>query len=99
MEHGYEQQRVHLVVYHIFWCPKRRWKVLVGPLHDRPTQIIGAGVDEHDWQIIRLARLAIQPEHVHLFIRANPYTCPQTFLDSSQGAARTTCARRARCAL
>jgi putative transposase len=64
---------VHLVVYHIIWCPKRRRKVLVGPVHDRLKQIRAEVADEHDWQIIRLA---IQPDHVHLFIRANPYTLP-----------------------
>jgi putative transposase len=29
--------------------------------------------DEHAWEIIELA---IQPDHVHLFLRANPYTLP-----------------------
>jgi len=29
--------------------------------------------DEHAWEVIRLA---IQPDHVHLFIRATPYTLP-----------------------
>jgi putative transposase len=60
-------------VYHIIWCPKRRRKVLVGPVHDRLKQIIQEVARERDWKIIRLA---IQPDHVHLFIRANPYTLP-----------------------
>jgi REP-associated tyrosine transposase len=73
MEYQHEQHSVHLVVYHIIWCPKRRRKVLVGPVRDRLKQIIGEVVDEHDWQTISLA---IQPDHVHLFIHANPYTLP-----------------------
>jgi putative transposase len=73
VEYQHEQQSVHLVVYHIIWCPKRRRRVLVGPVHDRLKQIIHEVAHEHDWQIIPLA---IQPEHVHLFIRANPYTLP-----------------------
>jgi REP-associated tyrosine transposase len=73
MEYQHEQHNVHLVVYHIIWCPKRRRKVLVGPVHDRLKQIIGEVVDEHDWQTISLA---IQPDHVHLFIRTTPYTLP-----------------------
>jgi putative transposase len=28
---------------------------------------------EHEWEIIRLA---IQPDHVYVFLRANPYTLP-----------------------
>jgi putative transposase len=73
MEYQHEQHTVHLVVYHITWCPKRRRKVLVGPVRDRFKQIIGEVADEHDWQIISLA---IQPDHVHRFIRANPYPLP-----------------------
>ena len=73
MEYQHEQHTVHLIVYHIIWCPKRRRKILVGPVHDRLQQIIEEVVDEHGWQIIELA---IQPDHVHLFIRSNPYTLP-----------------------
>jgi putative transposase len=72
-EYIHEQQSVHLVIYHIIWYPKRRRKVLVGPVHDPLIQIIGEVVHEHGWQIIELA---IQPDHVHLFLRSNPYTEP-----------------------
>ena len=73
MDYQHEQHSVHLVVYHIIWCPKRRRKVLVGPIRTRLEQIIGEVASEHEWEVIRLA---IQPDHVHLFIRANPYTLP-----------------------
>jgi putative transposase len=73
MDYKHDGHTVHLVVYHIIWCPKRRRKVLVGPVCDRLKQIIGEVAAEHDWEIIRLA---IQPDQVHLFIRANPYTLP-----------------------
>lgn len=73
MDYKHEEHTVYLVVYHIIWCPKRRRKVLVGPVHDRLKQIIGEVVAEHEWEIVQLA---IQPDYVHLFIRANPYTLP-----------------------
>jgi putative transposase len=73
MEYQHERQNVHLVVYHIIWCPKRRRKVLVGPVRDRLKQIIQEVADEHEWRVISLA---IQPDHVHLVIRADPYTLP-----------------------
>lgn len=73
MDYQHEQHSVHLVVYHIIWCPKRRRKVLVGLVHDHLKHIIHEVAIEHDWEIIRLA---IQPDHVHLFIRANPNTLP-----------------------
>ena len=42
-------------------------------MHDRVQQIIHEVAAEHEWEIIRMA---IQPEHVHLFIRAIPSTLP-----------------------
>src|SRR5947209_18808991 len=69
----HEQQTVHHILYHIIFCPKRRRKVLVGPVHDRLKQIIGEIVEEYGWEIVELA---IQPDHVHLFIQTNPYTLP-----------------------
>ena len=72
-EYIHEQHTVHHILYHIIFCPKRRRKILVGPVRDRLEQIIHEVADEHEWQIIELA---IQPDHVHLFIRTNPYTLP-----------------------
>jgi putative transposase len=69
----HEQHTVHLVIYHIIWCPKRRRKVLVGPVHDRLKQITQEVVDEKGWRIIELA---IQPDHLHLLVRSNPSTLP-----------------------
>ncbi len=58
MEYQHESHGVHLVVYHIIWCPKK---------------IIEHVVEENAWKVLKLA---IQPDHVHLFLRANPYTLP-----------------------
>src|SRR6266487_5349840 len=69
----HEQHTVHHILYHIIFCPKRRRKVLVGPVHDRLKQIIEDVTQEQGWEIVELA---IQPDHVHLFIQANPYTLP-----------------------
>jgi putative transposase len=73
LEYQHEQHSVHLVVYHIIWCPKRRRKVLVGPVRSRLEQISREVADDHEWTVIELA---IQPDHVHLFLRANPYALP-----------------------
>jgi putative transposase len=73
MDSAHEGHNVHLVVYHIIWCPKRRRKVLVGPIRSRLEQIVREVAAENDWTVIELA---IQPDHVHLFIRADPNTLP-----------------------
>ncbi len=69
----HEQHAVYHMLYHIIFCPKRRRKILVGPVHDRLKHIIDEVAQEHHWHI---QGLAIQPDHVHLFIEANPYTLP-----------------------
>ena len=69
MEYQRDEHRVHLVVYHLIWCPKRRKPVLVGDVAKDCRRLIEAKCDEHGWHI---EELAIQPDHVHLFIRIWP---------------------------
>ena len=73
MGYAHEGHNLHLAVYHIIWCPKRRRKVLVGAIRTRLEQIVREVAAENDWTVIELA---IQPDHVHLFIRADPTTLP-----------------------
>lgn len=73
MNYQHEQHTVHLIVYHIIWCPKWRRRILVGKIAERLEQIIHEVADENAWQVLSLS---IQPDHVHLFLRANPYTLP-----------------------
>lgn len=73
MEYEHDNHTVHLIVYHIIFCPKRRQSILVGPLRERLHQITQEVATENKWKVIELA---IQPDHVHLFIRSNPRTLP-----------------------
>ena len=73
MDYLHEQHTVHLIVYHIIWCPKRRRRILRGEIAQRLEQLVNEVVNEHNWQVLILS---IQPDHVHLFIRSNPYTLP-----------------------
>jgi putative transposase len=54
-------------------CPKRRRKVLVGPIRARLEQIGRAVVMEHAWAVLEVA---IPPDPVHRFMRADPNTLP-----------------------
>jgi putative transposase len=73
MEYQHERHNVHLVVYHLIWCPKRRRKVLVGAIKARFEQLLREVASAHGWTILELA---IQPDHVHVFLRGDPYTAP-----------------------
>lgn len=73
MDYQHDRHCVHLIVYHLIWCPKRRRRILIGPVRTRLEQVIREVIAEHDWQLIELA---IQPDYIHLFVRANPSTLP-----------------------
>ncbi len=73
MDYRHEQHSVHLIVYHIIWCPKRRRTVLQGNIAERFEQIIHEVAKENEWEAMQVA---LQPDHVHLFIRSNPSTLP-----------------------
>jgi putative transposase len=73
VDYQHDRHSVHLVVYHLIFCPKRRRRVLIGPVQKRLDQIIHEVIDEQSWQVIELA---VQPDHVHLFVRTNPSTLP-----------------------
>lgn len=66
-----DEHRVHLVVYHLVWCPKRRKAVLRGRIARDCTRVIGEVCAERGWEVVRLS---VRPDHVHLFVRADPST-------------------------
>ena len=72
MHYQHDQQSVHLSVCHLFFCSKWRHS-LIGPVQKRLEQIIDEVSTERGWHLIERA---IQPDHVHLFVRTNPSTLP-----------------------
>jgi len=68
---GYQHRRhaVYLANYHLVWTPKRRKAVLVGAIKIRLEEIMKQVAREKDWKILSVS---IQPDHVHLFVSANP---------------------------
>ncbi len=40
MDYLHEQHPVHLIVYHIIWCPKRRRRIVRGEIAQRLEQIV-----------------------------------------------------------
>ena len=84
MEYQRDEHRVHLIVYHLVWCPKRRKPVLVGDIAKDCREIIGRKCEEKGWEVIELA---IQPDHVHLFVRAFPDTAASEIVKECKGLA------------
>ncbi len=64
-----DEHRVHLIVYHLIWCPRRRKAILTGAIKERCQQLIEEKCQEKGWNILTLA---IQPDHIHLSVRVWP---------------------------
>lgn len=90
LEYQRDEHRVHLVVYHLIWCPKRRKSVLVGDIKTRCAQLIEQKCAEKGWTILELA---IQPDHLHLFVRAWPTDSPATMVKELKGITSFTLRR------
>lgn len=69
MEYQRDEHRVHLIVYHLVWTPKRRKPVLKGAVAGDCRHLIETKCAEKNWHIVQLA---IQPDHIHLFVRVSP---------------------------
>jgi len=65
----HDEHRVHRVMYHLIFCPKRRKKVLVGDVARDLDTLIREKCAEQKWIV---HELAIMPDHVHLFVQVNP---------------------------
>jgi len=64
---------VYQVNYHFVWIPARRKKVLIGDVAKRLRELCVEVALEQEWTILNLA---IQPDHVHLFVEATPKEAP-----------------------
>ena len=82
MDYQRDEHRVHLIVYHLVWTPKRRKAVLVGEVAARCRELITTKCEEQGWQVLELA---IQPDHVHLFVRVYPTTAAADVVKECKG--------------
>ena len=77
-----DEQRVYLIVYHLVWTPKRRKAVLTGTIAADCQALIEKKCTEKGWEILELA---IQPDHVHLFVQAWPTTSAAEIVKECKG--------------
>lgn len=69
--------------YHIVWCPKYRRPVLTGEVETRLRQLLGDKAAELGMTI---HALEIMPEHVHLFVEADPTLCVAEIVNRFKGS-------------
>jgi putative transposase len=82
MDYQRDEHRVHLIVYHLIWCSKRRKPILAGAVAADCRKLIEGKCQERGWTILELA---IQPDHVHLFVRAWPTDSPAEIVKECKG--------------
>ena len=81
-EYRRKETCVFLVNYHLIWCPKRRRKILVGPIRDRLIRIINESAPELESEVLALEVL---PDHLHLFLSATPRSAPNQLVGRLKG--------------
>ena len=82
MDYQRDEHRVHLVVYHLIWCPKRRKPVLTGAVAKDCRTLIESKCKQRG---LHIEELAIRPDHVHLFVRVWPVDSPVDVLKAVKG--------------
>jgi putative transposase len=82
LEYQRDEHHVHLIVYHLIWCPRRRKPVLVGKVAERCQQLIEEKCKEKGWAILTLA---LQPDHIHLSVRCFPSTSAAEVVKECKG--------------
>lgn len=78
---------LHLTVYHLIWCPKRRRKVLIHQVGKRCDDLLRQKCAEKGWTIVALA---VQPDHVHVFGRVWPSVSAADAVKECKGCAAFT---------
>lgn len=78
----HEKTTVSLINYHFVWIPRRRRKVLVKDIKKRLTELIYEKASELDCRILCLA---IEPDHVHLFLNCLPDLAPKQIMHRVKG--------------
>ena len=86
---GYQHARaqVYLINYHLIWCPKRRRPILVGKIKHRLEQVIREAAKEMGVEVLDLA---VNPDHLHLFISAYPQLPAHTIVKRFKGRSSHT---------
>lgn len=84
MTRGYSREHtsVHRLHYHYIWCPKYRKPILKDGVKTQLLSLVQEKVNELDLEI---KKLAIKPDHVHLFIEGHPKLPPNKIIQQIKG--------------
>lgn len=78
----YSNTTVYNLGYHLIWCPKYRRAVLEGKIYDR---LKGLLLEKAESIGVEIHTMEIMPDHVHLFIKAQPIQSPHYVVQQLKG--------------
>ena len=81
-EYRHKHTSVSLVNYHFCWIVRRRRRVLTGSIKQRLEVLLYDAARELDCEVLSLA---IEPEHVHLFLNCPPTIAPSDLMHRIKG--------------
>ena len=70
------------LTFHLVWCPKYRRPVLTPPVDGRLKALLAAIADEHG---VTIRAAEVMPDHVHLFVEADPTLCVAEIVNRFKG--------------
>lgn len=73
---------VYTLKYHLVWCPKYRSNVLTSEIAERLKDLLYEKAEEIN---VVVEALEIMPDHVHLFVSADPTIAPQRLANQFKG--------------
>lgn len=73
---------VYNLGYHLIWCPKYRRNVLQPDVAERLKELLNEKASEIG---VTIEIMEIMPDHVHLFVKANPTACPHWIVQQFKG--------------
>jgi len=68
--------------YHLIWCPKYRRKVLIKDVETRLKDLLYQKAEQINVEIVRME---VMPDHVHLFVKAEPTAPPHWIVAQLKG--------------
>jgi len=82
LEYQHTRTSVHLINYHIVFCPKYRRQLLVGQRKSRLEEVLRGVARDNKWQLLAIE---VMPDHVHLFVSADTRTKPEIVVKRFKG--------------
>lgn len=74
---------VYELWYHFVWIPKYRREILTGAIAERAQEIVTGLCQIYGYE---LDRMAVEPDHVHVFLGAPPRCSPASIARNLKGA-------------